>query len=123
MLTISKPQKNGFDVFISNKNFKCAFITTHKQYSYGKINFVKRHNDSDEIYVLLKGNATILTSDDINQTFSKTVLSNHIAYNVKCGTWHHLAVSNDALIFVAESGAVSPENTDTADISKKEIYI
>lgn len=123
MLTFNSPTKNGFEVFLSNNDFKCAFITAHNQYSFGRIKLIKRHNDSDEIYVLLRGNATVVTTDDLNGEFTKTELLPYTAYNVNKSTWHYLAVSDDALIFVAESGKVSPENTDTEDIFDKNIVV
>lgn len=123
MLTTFKPNKSGFDAFISNEDFKCAFITAHSQYSFGRIKLIKRHNDSDEIYVLLKGKARVVTADSLEGDFCKTDLVPNIAYNVVKTTWHYLAVSDDAVIFVAESGKVSPINTDTEDIFDKNIIV
>ena len=123
MLTTNKPEKSGFDAFLSNEDFKCAFITAHNQYTFGRIKLIKRHNDSDEVYVLLKGNASVVTADSLDGEFIKTELLPHVAYNVNKSTWHYLAVSDDAVIFVAESGKVSPENTDTEDIFDKNIIV
>lgn len=123
MLQINIPEKKGFDAFLTNSNFKCAFITSHAQYSFGRIKLIKRHNDSDEVYVLLRGKATVVTTDNLDKEFMKTNLEYHTSYNVKAGTWHYLAVSDDAIIFVAESGKVAPENTDTEDIFDKNIIV
>lgn len=123
MLTINKPEKSGFDIFLSNEDFKCAFITAHDQYSFGRIKKIKRHNDSDEVLVLLQGNAKLVTAESLDEEFAKTALQPNVAYNVNKSTWHYLAVSNDAILFVAENGRVSCENTDTADIFHLNIIV
>lgn len=123
MLTTNKPDKSGFDAFLTNDDFKCAFITAHSQYSFGRIKLIKRHNDSDEVYVLLQGKAVVVTTDSLDGEYIKTELVSNVAYNIKASTWHYLAVSDDAIIFVAESGKVSPKNTDTEDIFDKNIIV
>ena len=123
MLTINTPSKSGFDIFVDNQDFKCAFITAHEQYAFGRIRNIKRHNDSDEIITLLRGNATIITAESLDGNFTKTELEPNVAYNVNKSTWHYLAVSDDAILFVTENARVSKENTDTVDIYDKNIII
>lgn len=116
MLTVYKPENHGFDTFISNDDFLCAFITSHSQYSFGRIKLIKRHNESDEVYILLKGNARVVTTVNLDGGFAFTDLEPQVAYVVEKGTWHYLAVSEDAIVFVAENSRVSAENTDTKNI-------
>ena len=112
-LPIAKP---GFCPILQNAQFKCAFITKSAQYSFGEIAQMKRHNDTDEIFVLLAGSATLLT---LEKSGPQTVaLQKNIAYNVCAGTLHHLAVSEDAVVFVTESGSMDPKNTETVELKQ-----
>lgn len=110
MLTTKSPEKSGFEKFFFNDNFKCAFITASPQYSFGKVTQMKRHNLTDEIFVLLSGRAVILICE--NGAFSETELKEGRAYDVGKGTWHYLAVSDDALVFVVENADTDASNTD-----------
>ena len=101
----------GFCPVVQNPQFKCAFITPSAQYSFGEIAQMKRHNDTDEIFVLLSGTATLLTLEEGGP--QTVALQKNIAYNVCAGTLHHLAVSEDAVVFVTESGSMDPKNTET----------
>ena len=123
MVITMQSEKEGFEVVVQNPDFKCAFITASPQYAYGKVNVLKRHNDSDEVFVLLSGNAVLLTKDGECTECQTTVLQTKKAYSVTKGTWHHLAVSADALIFVAESGSMKPENTQTACIETEGVCV
>ena len=118
MITINdKISKNGFSVLYSNNNWKVAFITFAEQY--GKMKVVKRHNLTDEIFVLIKGKATLFTSDEkIPNNFTITELQLQKLYNVIKGTWHHLTISDDALLVVVENSNTSNENTDIFHLDK-----
>jgi mannose-6-phosphate isomerase-like protein (cupin superfamily) len=107
------PQKNGFYPVCENEKFKCAFITAAEQYQYGEITQMKRHNTSDEIYVLLEGGATLVTKE---QEFSTLSLEKGCAYRLAAGTWHALCVTEDAKLFVCENNEVSAANTDTLNM-------
>ncbi|MBO7217423.1 MAG: hypothetical protein J6V50_01845 [Clostridia bacterium] len=122
MVLKNKIENNGFNRFVWNEHFICAFITRSEAYSDGLVKIMKRHNDTDEIFVLLKGDAVLLTRENIGDTCEVTKLEPLTAYTVPASTWHHLAASEDAALFVTESGALDPKNTDTADVSSENIF-
>ena len=117
------PMTSGFDTAFHTDNFKCAFITPAAQYAFGHVTQMKRHNDSDEVFVLLTGGAVLLTKDDNSVGLITTRLLPKVAYNVTCGTWHYLAVTEEAVVFVAESGNMDSKNTESMDISGENIHI
>lgn len=96
---------------LKNEEFKCAFITYSDAYSEKNIKELKRHNTTDEVFILLKGNATILTYTDGNEIV-KTDMEKGKAYNITKSTWHHVSVSVDAQLFVVENSNCTSENTD-----------
>ena len=121
MLEIINNTPSGFSPIIKNSNFLCAFITHSPMYSEGKVLKMKRHNDTDEVFVLLSGDAVLLTRDNDKEKCQVTKLSVCTTYIVKAGTWHYLALSNNGKVFVTESGAINPDNTDTIDVSSENI--
>lgn len=118
MIKSASPTKNekGFEVVFQNENFKCAFITAAEQYAFGPVKQMKRHNKTDEIFVLMSGSAVMLTFED--DSFLETPLKENAAFNVTRGTWHYLAVSDDAKIFVTENADTSADNTDVLELEK-----
>jgi len=110
MLEIAMQTKEGFDTVFKTENFKCAYITADKQYAFGEVCEMKRHNKTDEIFVLLKGEAVMLTMED--GAFTETPLKENCAYSVKAGVWHYLGVSDDALLFVVENADTDSTNSD-----------
>ncbi len=121
MITVSTHSESGFCPVVRNSQFLCAFITPSPMYALGKVTEMKRHNDTDEVFVLLSGKAVLLTRDDAKEKCLVTQLSSGTAYTVKAGTWHYLALSDDGKVFVTESGSIDPCNTDKADVSSENI--
>lgn len=104
---------SGFQPLFQNDHFMCAFITHSDKYSYGTVSVVKRHLGSQEVFLLLKGTASVFVADP--EWKSSWVVSLHPgrAYCIEAGVWHYLAISDDALLFVTENNDVNAENTDT----------
>ena len=123
MVITKRTSMEGFEPIFHTPNFKCAFITLSPQYAFGKVKEMKRHNDSDEVFVLLSGKAVLLTREENSTEYTKTVLEYQTAYNVQQGTWHYLAVSEDALVFVAESGTMKREYTESINLELEDIYL
>ena len=111
---INNPKKgSGFDVLHSFEGWKVAFITFAEQY--GELKILKKHTETDEAFVLIKGKATLYSADD-NAPLSVTELEKEKLYNVKKDTWHHLKVSEDALLIVIENSNTNKDNTESKNI-------
>ena len=119
MIDIKKHSKNGsgFDVLHSFGAWKIAFISCAAQYSAPKI--MKRHTQTDEAFLLIRGSA-ILFSQENGEKIQATELEAEKLYVVKKNTWHHLTVSDDALIMVVENSDTTAENTESRLLSEKE---
>ena len=109
---------SGFDVLHSFCAWKLAFISFAEQY--GSLKALKRHTETDEAFLLIKGTATLFYCDEGEKT-NKTSLEKEKIYVVKKSTWHHLTVSRDALIFAIENSDTSKENTEIKLLNEKEI--
>lgn len=110
------PKKgSGFDTLHTFEGWKVAFITHAEQY--GELKTVKRHIKTDEVFVLVKGKATLFTADG-DEPLVVTEMQKEKLYVVKQNTWHHLQVSEDALLIVAENSDTTKENTQSKEIKR-----
>ena len=111
MIEISTVSKKGFCLQTTHPGFKTAFITHSEEY--GEKKTFKRHLETDEVFVLIEGGATIYSIEDEGER--ATALDRGRAYNVKRATWHHVKTTPDALLFVVEHSNTSKENTEVRD--------
>lgn len=113
------PKKgSGFDALHTFGGWKVAFITYAEQY--GEPQIVKRHTQTDEVFVLIKGEATVYAADG-DGPLSIVKMEKEKLYNVQKNTWHHVQVSEDALLVVVENGDTSKENTQTKTLTMQQI--
>ena len=119
MIEVKENPKNGsgFDTLHTFEGWKVAFITCAKQY--GELKLVKRHTQTDEVFILVKGEAKLFTADG-DEPLVTTVLEKEKLYIVQKNTWHHLKVSEDGLLIVVENGDTTKENTESKEIKKEQ---
>ncbi len=111
---------SGFDTIHTYDAWKVVFITYSEQYGeFEKANLVKRHTETDEVFVLLKGEARLYTQD-ADEPFLRTDLEKEKLYCVKKNTWHHLYVSSDALLVVVENSNTIIENTERKNLAESD---
>ncbi len=104
MIEISSHCGEGFKVLHLTDGFKIGSLRYNKRFSEYKE--LERHNESDEAFVLLFGEATLYTEKETVKMKKQTL------YNIPKGEWHHIVVSPDAEVLVIERDDVSLDNTD-----------
>jgi len=75
---------------------------------------VERHNETDEVFVLLEGQAVLFIgagSETVTELYAQ-VLEPKKMYNVKRGVWHCTVLSRDASILIVENCDTSQTNSD-----------
>ena len=118
-----KKSGSGFDTMHTYDAWKVVFITYAEQYcEFKDAKLVKRHTETDETFVLIKGNATLYTRD-FEEPFLKTELEQEKLYCVKKNTWHHLSVSKDALLVVVENSNTIIANTERKSLAETDKVI
>jgi ureidoglycolate hydrolase len=84
-----------------------------------EIKQVERHNETDEVFVLLEGQAVLFMAEGDPEVAAlyPQVLEPLKYYNVKRGAWHTIALSRDASILLVENRDTSTANSDYASLS------
>ncbi|MBR3862499.1 MAG: hypothetical protein IKM42_02455, partial [Clostridia bacterium] len=85
--------------------------------AYGELRCMKWHLESDEVFVLIRGEATLYTLE--GETLLETPLEIGKTYNVKKGTWHHVQLAPNAMGYIVENSNTTKENTEAREIEKE----
>ena len=99
---------DGFCQMVKTDKWQLAFIT-HSE-AYGELKEFKRHMTTDEAMVLVKGSAVLYTYE--NDEIIEIELKQNVVYNIRTATWHHLKVSKDALVVVAEDSGITTKDSE-----------
>ena len=93
---------------VNNAKWTLASLNWAPRFDEANIVELERHNLTDETFVLLKGKATLF----MGEKAERVEMAPLKYYNVRAGMWHHIIVSKDARVLVAENANTSKDNTE-----------
>jgi len=102
-----------FKVVMQYEGWKVGLLRYSERFS--SVKQMERHLLTDEVFVLLDGQATLYTMDQ-NNTIKKHDMDKKKVYQVKKNTWHHITVSHDATVLVIENSNTSKMNTEKVSL-------
>lgn len=105
-IDIYEPSKGGYEAIHSFESWRVAYLRYAEKFD--KIAYLERHMETDEIFVLLEGNAELI----INENAEHIKMEKNKVYNVRKQVWHNIRVSEDALVLIVENDDTCRENTE-----------
>ena len=101
------PQR--WQVAVETDRWKVAYLGYCERF--GSLTGMERHLETDEVFVLLRGEATLYVEEAVFP------MEQGVVYNVKKGEWHHIVVSRDAAVLVIENSDTTPDNTEKRSVT------
>lgn len=102
----------GYKEQIDFNNWRVAIANYKPELEESRLEYLERHLESDEVFVLVEGTAGLLIGEEKARCqFEKGKL-----YNVKCGTWHRVFMTPDSKIVIVENADTGKDNTEYMDI-------
>jgi ureidoglycolate hydrolase len=110
ILEIRRYDGPGFQPLIFFGSWRVALMNFTEELLPENILRVERHPQTDEVFVLLRGQATLFVGEgqDRLERFYAQPMEPGLLYNVKPQTWHTIVMSRDAAVLIVE-------NADTGD--------
>ncbi len=90
------------------ESWRVAYLNCQESNTPEGMRYIERHNETDEIFILLNGEATLL----IGEERVPVPMEKYKTYNVKKGVWHNVYLSEDAKILIVENCNTSEANSD-----------
>jgi ureidoglycolate hydrolase len=119
MLEIREYTGDGYAPLVDFGAWRVAVLNFAEGQQPGRIEFIERHNRTDEVFVLLKGNAILFLAEGRQPPgpLSAQRMEPGKAYNIKQGTWHTVAMSPDGAILLVENVDTTRENSNYAPLT------
>lgn len=118
LLEIHEYAGEGYKPLIDYDTWRVAVLRYLDDLQPDRIAAMERHNETDEVFVLLQGQAVVFIGDgdrQIDAVFPQ-VMRPGILYNIKRGAWHTVALSRDATVLLVENRDTGKENSDHAPL-------
>lgn len=119
LLEIHSFEGLGYKPLIDYGAWRVAVLRYIDDLTPNKIERVERHNETDEVFVLLDGKAVLFIGEGEQQitALHPQVLGPGKMYNVKRHTWHTVVLSKDASILLVENQDTGEANSDYAALN------
>ena len=102
----------GYEPAMVFESWRVAFLNYDTRFD--KITKLERHMVTDEVFMLLEGEATLF----IGLEKIPVVMEKHKIYNVKKEIWHNIKVSKDAKVFIVENDNTTYDNSEYIQLSE-----
>ncbi len=116
MIEILNYNGEDFKAVFESGEWKIGILRYSKRFSSFKA--LERHLLTDEVFVLLKGKATLYIKDQKDKT-KIYKMKKQTVYNVPKKVWHHIKVSRNATVLVVENSNTSKENTERQNVNER----
>ena len=103
---------------VNNAKWTLASLNWAPRFDESNVCELERHNLTDETFVLLNGKATLLVGEKADRVEMEPLKY----YNVRAGIWHHIIVTKDARVLVAENANTSKDNTEYLSLATGEVF-
>jgi ureidoglycolate hydrolase len=126
LLEIRQYLGEGYKPLIDFDTWRVAVLRWIEELEPGNITSMERHTQTDEVFVLLEGQSTIILGGDsamVDGIYPQKLEPGKL-YNVKRDVWHTVLLSRDASILIVENrntGEVNSEYCQLTDEFKKQI--
>lgn len=87
------------------------------------IDCLERHNQTDELFVLLEGSCTLIFANKSGDgyIFEAVQMEKNKVYNIPATLWHNTITMKDTKMVLIEDSNTSMENSDILSLTKEQI--
>jgi len=120
-------QGEGYNPYLIRQGWQVAQLNYCVKGGMNDIEKIDIHFETDEAFILLQGDVVLITADKEGDyvTFHARKMKPGIVYNIPKLTWHNIAMSQDAQVFIVETANTHLSDFDFYYLNeeqKKEMY-
>ena len=122
LLAVSAHEGAGYKPLVDYGVWRVAILNYAPELEVAAITRMQRHNETDEVFVLLAGRCLLFTGEGgetVEHVFAED-LRPGLVYNVRRGVWHHHTLSRDAKVLVVENRDTTYDNSPFTDLSAEQ---
>ncbi len=114
---------DGYKTLIKFESWRVAVLNDSPDQKKDSIKYLERHNQTDEVFVLLKGKGYIIqagTGKKPLKRFKTQKMKEGVFYNVKKSTWHSTVMFKKSKMLIVENRDTGDKNSELYYISEQE---
>ena len=121
LLVIREFTGAGYQPLVDFDTWRVALLRWEQASLPENITSMERHTQTDEVFVLLQGRATLILGGNsfTVERIQSQVIEPRKLYNVRQEVWHTVLLSRDASILIVENRNTGIENTEYCPLTNE----
>lgn len=122
LIEIKKYEDSGYKPVIDYGDWRVAVLNYCDELLPENINKMQKHNQTDEVFVLLKGKCMLFMAEgdqEIEEIYAQE-MEPYKMYNIKRSVWHTHTLSEDAMVLIIENRNTGLDNSPEIDLTERE---
>jgi ureidoglycolate hydrolase len=122
LLEIREYVGEGYRPLIDYGAWRVAILRWIQSMLPEKMDYMERHTQTDEVFVLLQGQATLILGGNHSKAegMYPQIMKRRKLYNVKRNVWHTIILSRDASVLIVENQDTASENSEYSNLSEEQ---
>ena len=119
LLEVRDYNKEGYMPVVDYCTWRVAVLNYSDQLLPQNLKTVQRHNETDEVFILLRGRCILFIADGDQELtgFFAVNMEPLKLYNVKKSTWHTHTLDKDAMVLIIENRDTTFDNSPFCSLS------
>ena len=116
------PEKD-YEPLVDYEGWRVAVLAYCENTRMERITTMQKHLETDEVFVLIRGNATLYTAgngDEIGKIEAMSLQPRKV-YNVKKGIWHNHVLDEEGIVLIVENQDTCDDNSPIKPLSEVQI--
>ncbi len=124
-IDIIKYEGDGYQPLIDFESWRIAYLRYCEELEVPNLKTMQRHNESDEVFVLLAGHCTLYTGGEEEEIgdIKAEAMEQYQLYNVKKGVWHTHTLEKETTVLIVENQNTSDANSPTRNLTQDQIRV
>jgi ureidoglycolate hydrolase len=122
-IEISSYEGEGYQPVIDYQSWRVAILNYCEELEVPNLKTMQKHMESDEVFVLLRGNCFLFSGgsgEDIN-SMDVVLMKPLQLYNVKRGVWHTHTLDKEGMVLIVENQDTGDANSPTMTMTEEQI--
>lgn len=122
-IEVSEYTEEGYKPLVDYKTWRVAILNYIDELLPEQIKAMQKHNETDEIFVLLSGKCILFSGGDSNEIGEVDAIDMEPLkiYNVKRSVWHTHTLSEGASVLIVENSDTGDSNSPVLKMDREQI--
>lgn len=115
--------KTDYQPLVDYEGWRVAVLAFCENTKLEKIKTMQKHNETDEVFVLVRGNCTLITAgnEDKPSELSVMKMEPQKVYNVKKGFWHNHILDEEGIVVIIENQDTTDDNSPILPLTEEQL--